>query len=442
MRLSTEASQAAVAAIEEAFRSNPGAGALPGWLDGPRDDALAAFVRVGFPPPRAEEWKYTNLAEIIGSSAARLNRAPAAADPAVISELLHRIPRRTGDPTIVIANGRFEPELSNLPDTSQGIRVSTLSQASAADRDRYAAWLNADSRDGASPFASLNAAFLQDGVIVDVRSDAQVADTLHIVFASDSAAAHTQTRVLISAGERSSAGVVEHHVSEGDAWTNTTTTIDCAESARLTYVKLQDESEATDHIAAQEVRLAANSVFRAAHFDLGARLARNDLRVRLLGPGANAQMFGLFLADGRRHVDNQTRIDHEAGDATSFEHYRGIMNDHGRGVFNGKIIVHDGADGTDAQLNNRNLLLSRTAEIDTKPELEIYTDDVKCAHGATTGQLDDIALFYLRARGIPARVAKHMLVIAFAREILEQFDPAASELADYVNATLERRLPE
>ncbi|MFW2405079.1 MAG: Fe-S cluster assembly protein SufD [Gammaproteobacteria bacterium] len=442
MRLSTEASQAAVAAIEEAYRSGPDARALPGWLDGPRGDALAAFVRAGFPSPRAEEWKYTNLAELISSSAERLTRGSGTVDPDRVVQLLNRIPRRTGDHTIVIANGRFEAGLSSLPDANDGIRISTLTDASEADRTRYAAWLSEAARDGASPFAALNAAFVQDAVIVDVGNDAHIANTLHVVFATDSATAHTQTRVLISAGQHSSANVIEHHVGEGDAWKNTTTDIECAESSRLTYVKLQDESAQTDHIAAQEVRLAANSVFRSAQFDLGARLSRNDLGVRLMGPGASAEMFGLFLADGHRHVDNQTRIDHEAGDATSLEHYRGIMNDRGRGVFNGKIIVHDGADGTDAQLNNRNLLLSRTAEIDTKPELEIYTDDVKCAHGATTGQLDELAMFYLRARGIPARVAKHMLVIAFAREILQQFDPAATELADYVNATLERRLPE
>ena len=248
---------------------------------------------------------------------------------------------------------------------------------------------------------------------------------------------------MIDAGSDSSARVYEHHVSGGPGWTNAVTEIHCADSARLTYVKLQEEDAAADHIASQTVKLERDSRFRAMHVDLGAGLARNDLTVRFAGRAAEAELFGLFLTDGQRHVDNHTRIDHIVGHTVSREHYRGILNDRSRGVFNGKIIVHDGADGTDAQLNNRNLLLAKTAEIDTKPELEIYTDDVKCAHGATTGQLDDNALYLpASAAGIPRARPEHMLVLAFAREIFEQFDPNDATLLDHIDRTLERRLPE
>lgn len=436
MRLSAEASRAAVAAVQDVYRNNPGTAPRPGWLTPARDDALASFARIGFPGARDEDWKYTNLGEVIGSSADRLNTMPEPVDPDALETLVARLPRRSDDLTVVIANGRIA---SLPPDPQAGIRITTLSAATEAERSRITAWLS----DDASPFASLNTAFLRDAIIVDIAANASLATrNMHLIFASDSNAAHTQPRVLINAGENSIARVFEHHIGLGDSWTNAITDIHCGDSSHLTYVKLQHESSRAHHIAAQNVRLAANSLFRAVHLDLGARLARNDLRVQLTGAGANTELFGLFLADGNRHVDNHTRIDHEAGDTISLEHYRGIMNDQGRGVFNGKIIVHDGADGTDAQMNNRNLLLSKTAEIDTKPELEIYTDDVKCAHGATTGQLDEHALFYLRSRGISLEAAKHMLVIAFARETLEKFDASEMELASYVDKTLERRLPE
>ncbi|MFQ5635294.1 MAG: Fe-S cluster assembly protein SufD, partial [Gammaproteobacteria bacterium] len=267
------------------------------------------------------------------------------------------------------------------------------------------------------------------------------AAALHVIFVTDGPPIGTQARMLVNAGQRSSARIFEHHVGRGTGWTNAMTELRCGEASQLTYVKLQNEHHEADHIAAQHVRLGVDSVFRAAHIDLGARLARNDLKIGMTGSGARAELFGLFLADGRRHVDHHTRTDHRAAHTVSREHYRGILSEHGRGVFNGKVIVHEQAGGTDARLDNRNLLLAKTAEIDTKPELEIYTDDVKCAHGATTGQLDEQALFYLRARGIPRHAARRMLVLAFARDIFQQFDAAESELVDYVNRALERRLP-
>jgi len=440
MKLSTEDSQTAVAAVHRAYRETRSADR--DWLAPLQEQALAAFTRGGFPTPRHEDWKYTNLARLAKSGGELLGRAAAPADAGRIAALLERLPRRAGDYTLVFANGRFEPGLSELPDVDAGIRFATLTGAGDEDRARFTDWIDASSRGDDQSFEALNAAFMIDGAILDIAAEAQLEIPLHVVFATDGQAAGTQPRLRINAAAGSSARVLEHHVSSGPGWTNAITDIRCERAARLTYVKLQDEDDAADHVASQTVQLEADSHFRAAHIDLGARLARNDLRVRMTGPGGQAELFGLFLVDGQRHVDNHTRTDHIAGNTVSDERYRGIINERGRGVFNGKIIVHEGADGTDAQLSNRNLLLAKTAEIDTKPELEIYTDDVKCAHGATTGQLDEQALFYLRARGVPRQVARHMLVLAFAREIFEQFDPAATELNDYINETLERRLPE
>jgi len=440
MKLSTEDSQTTVAAVERAYRETRSADR--DWLAPLQEQALAAFARDGFPTPRHEDWKYTNLARLAKSSGDLLRRAAVPADAGRITALLERLPRRAGDYTLVFANGRFDPGLSKLPGTDTGVRIATLTGAGDEDRARFSDWVDASSHGDDQAFEALNAAFMADGAILDIAAETRVERPLHVVFATDGQAAGTQARLRINAGAGSSARVLEHHIGNGAGWTNAITDIHCARAARLTYIKLQDEDDAADHVAAQTVTLDENSHFRAAHVDLGARLARNDLRVRMNGSGGRAELFGLFLVDGQRHVDNHTRTDHFAGNTVSEEYYRGIMNERGRGVFNGKIIVHEGADGTDARLSNRNLLLAKTAEIDTKPELEIYTDDVKCAHGATTGQLDEQALFYLRARGVPRQVARHMLVLAFAREIFERFDATATELNDYINETLERRLPE
>jgi len=196
------------------------------------------------------------------------------------------------------------------------------------------------------------------------------------------------------------------------------------------------------HIANQVVRVATDACFNGINFDLGSQLARNDLTVELHGERAHASLYGLFMANGNRHVDDHLRVDHRAPETTSRENYRGILNDAARGVFNGKIIVHPGADGTDAQMNNRNLLLSEKSEIDTKPELEIYTDDVKCSHGSTTGRLDNNALFYLRTRGVPENLAHIMLVSAFAQEIIDKVRSMSPAFADYLGQKINRQLPE
>jgi Fe-S cluster assembly protein SufD len=444
MKLSNEQSSAAVAAVEDAHRARRAADPLPAWLAPMQERALTAFGRAGFPSPRHEDWKYTNLAELAKSGGELLTSPTPVADRNAAAALLARLPRRPGDLALVFANGRFAPELSEMPAAAESITIGTLADADAdpTASERVATWIAADTEDEALALVALNAAFLQDWVTVDIAAGATPDRAIHVIFTTDGAPAGTQPRVLVTAARNSRCTIYEHHVGDGAGWTNAVTHLRLEEAAELTYVKLQSEGPDANHVAAQFVSTAANSRFRAAHVDLGGGLVRNDLRVRMQGRGSRADLFGLFLADGKRHIDNHTRVDHLVGDTTSRERYHGILADRGRGVFNGKIIVHDGADGTDAELNNRNLLLSKTAEIDTKPELEIYTDDVKCAHGATTGQLDEQALFYLRTRGVSLREAKHLLVLAFARDVLEQFDAQSPELLEFTNDILERRLPE
>jgi Fe-S cluster assembly protein SufD len=438
----SEHTRTAIESVEQAYRQRLAIDAGAAWLQPLRDRAIEAFTRRGFPTPRDEDWKYTNLTALADASGALLSVTPSVADADTIDELLRSLPINAADCAMIFVNGAYRDDLSRQPDAGTGIRITTLAAADEATRGQLRDRLGTLARVDEQQLTALNTAFMSDGLAIEIEAHAHPKATIHAVFLSDQQQASYQPRLLIDAGEHSRATVIEYHAGRQAGWTNAVTEIHCAAGAQLSYVKLQVEDDAADHIATQQVRLDTDSRFHAVHLDFGARLARNDLTVRMTGSGSQAALYGLFLADGKRHVDNHTRIDHLAVDTTSVENYRGILNDAARGVFNGKIIVHEGADRSDARMSNRNLLLSKTAEIDTKPELEIYTDDVKCAHGATTGQLDDNALFYLRARGIPHALARRMLVLAFAREIVAQLDEGATDLAEYIDLTLERRLPE
>lgn len=438
----SEHTRTAIESVEQAYRQRQAIDAGAAWLQPLRDRAIEAFTRRGFPTPRDEDWKYTNLTALADASGALLSVTPSVADADTIDELLRSLPINAADCAMIFVNGAYRDDLSRQPDAGTGIRITTLAAADEATRGQLRDRLGTLARVDEQQLTALNTAFMSDGLAIEIEAHAHPKATIHAVFLSDQQQASYQPRLLIDAGEHSRATVIEYHAGRQAGWTNAVTEIHCAAGAQLSYVKLQVEDDAADHIATQQVRLDADSRFHAVHLDFGARLARNDLTVQMAGSGSQAALYGLFLADGKRHVDNHTRIDHLAVDTTSVENYRGILNDAARGVFNGKIIVHKGADRSDARMSNRNLLLSKTAEIDTKPELEIYTDDVKCAHGATTGQLDDNALFYLRTRGIPHAQARRMLVMAFAREIVAQLDEGAADLAEYIDLTLERRLPE
>ena len=438
----TKHTRTAIESVEQAYRQRLAHDERTAWLQPLRERAISAFTRRGFPTPRDEDWKYTNLTALADASGALLGMTPVAADADVINELLRNLPIGATDCTIVFVNGSYRDDLSRQADAATGICITTLADTDEATREQLCDRLGALASINEQQLTALNTAFMSDGLVIEIKAHACPDGAIHAVFLSDQQPASHQTRLLIDAGEHSRAAVIEYHAGRQAGWSNAVTEIHCAVGARLSYVKLQDEDDAAHHIATQQVRLEADSQFHAVHLDLGARLARNDLTVQMAGSGSHAALYGLFLADGKRHVDNHTRIDHLATDTTSVENYRGILNDAARGVFNGKIIVHKGADRSDAQMNNNNLLLAKTAEIDTKPELEIYTDDVKCAHGATTGQIDNDALFYLQARGIPYPVARRMLVLAFARTIIAELNTHAPGLAEHINLTLERRLPE
>jgi Fe-S cluster assembly protein SufD len=411
------------------------------WLKPVRDRAIRTFVDAGFPTPRDEDWKYTSLASVAERSAAYLGRDITATDIKIVRPLLAGLPLNRNAYTIVFANGFFREDLSTLPTSDAELRIETLARADEQVRRKIQSRLSQSAQIERSQLAALNTAFLTDGLVIRIKDDTKVSRPIHTVFVCDGQQTSVQPRVLIDLGKCSEAMLTEHYIGEGAGLTNAVTEIRCADGAHLKYIKVQEESHETYHLAAQYVSLEKDSRFDAVHIDLGGKLTRNDLTVRLEGSGSTTNLHGLFLVDGKRHADNHTRIDHLAYATTSQESYRGILNDRGRGIFNGKIIVHSGADQTDAQLNNRNLLLAATAEVDTKPELEIYTDDVKCSHGSTTGQLDADAMFYLQTRGVPKDVARRLLVGAFAREIIDRIDVDAAELAQHIGTVLESRLP-
>ncbi|UCG73558.1 MAG: Fe-S cluster assembly protein SufD [Chromatiales bacterium] len=415
-----------IARIEQACAALP-----DDWLRPARDIGIARFAANGFPSTRHEDWKYTDLAPVAERTLAYLANPPPA-QPAPVEPLQDH-----GDSMrVLFVNGRLAPG-QRLP-VAEGLSLVALADADAAGRARILDRLQALRADPAADLAALNAAFISGGLLIEIAAGARIERPLEILLQADGQPVAAQPRLVISAGANSQVTLIEQYAGTGAGLTNAVTDLHCGPGAQVSYTKLQAESPDTHHVALQRLVLERDSRVQVVQLDLGARLSRNDLQVELGAPGAEVSIHGLFVADGTAHVDNHTRLDHLAPHTLSSEIYRGIAANQGRGVFNGKIVVHDGADGTDADLNNRNLLLSQRAEIDTKPELEIYADDVKCAHGATTGQLDANALFYLRSRGLAEAQARSMLVNAFAKEILERIP--LPRLRETVQQGLELRL--
>ncbi|MCC7258828.1 MAG: Fe-S cluster assembly protein SufD [Gammaproteobacteria bacterium] len=401
-------------------------GDMPAWLKTRRMQALAELSQHGLPTTAAEDWRYTDLAPVIE----RITTATMPRGNARVPQL----PGIEAGAWAVFVDGVFRDGMStlrDLPGIAFGAIGPDLPGAGApADEE-------ADGRDGRGVQA-LKTALLRNGIVVDVKEGARLQEPLHLAFLH-TAGSVAQNQVTIRLGAGSAITVVEHHLGDEAAVATSTTTLVCGPRSHLSFIKLQGYGDSSCHLGSQHVTLGADAAAGLFHLDLGARLARNDLQVELQEPGAEVDCRGLFFADESRHLDNHTRIDHRAVRTRSRETYRGIMDGNGRGVFNGRIVVHPAAARADARLTNQNLLLSPGAEIDTKPELEIYADDVRCSHGATTGQLDRDAVFYLRSRGIPADEARRLLIASFTREILRHL-PAAG-LEDQIVSLLEPRLP-
>ncbi len=417
------------------------AGHTSPWLRELRRKAITSFLARGFPTQRDEEWKYTRTAAIEKRNFSCGPGAEFAVDMARMEELL-RV--EGAAQRLVFINGRYFPALSRADALGGGVEVLSLNDVLRQRPDELEGLLGGVLDMDRHPFAALNTAFADDGVYLSLASGVVVEQPIHAVFittaAHDGRASHS--RVMVKADENSHVVLVERHVALDDAvyFSNVISEIALGKNAAVEYYRLQEESTKAFHISGVHVHQERDSRFDTHTVTLGSALVRNDVDVRLAASGASCSLNGLYLAGGRQHVDVHTRIDHLQAHGTSNEFYKGILDGHGRSVFNGKVVVHPDAQKTDARQSNKNLLLSDDAEADTKPELEIYADDVKCSHGATVGQLDADAVFYLRSRGIDEAAARNLLTLAFAREIIEQVKVPA--LRSHLDQAVMRRLPQ
>jgi len=415
------------------------AAGLPGaklpWLARLRRDALDRFVVSGLPTTRDEEWKYTNVAAL-ARRPYTLTRTGApipdvAIDPFTFGLDAHRV---------VFVDGRFAPALSRIGSLPDGCVVASLADALSHDPAALEAVLAANAHH--TIFSALNAAFMADGLYVRLGRGVGLDAPVHALFVTTRDDVVTQARNVVIADSGAHALVIEQHVAAGATsyFTNAVTQLVAQPNTALTHVKLQQEGARAYHVAGVHATQSAASRLASHSIALGAALSRTDITTGFDAEGCEAELTGLYLAGGRQHVDHHTRIDHAQPHGTSREYYKGVLDDGARGVFNGKVVVHPGAQKTDAHLANHNLLLSKSAEVDTKPELRIDADDVKCAHGATVGQLDEAALFYLRSRAIDAGTARALLTYAFAHDVIERIRVAPLRAA--LEQVLFARLPQ
>lgn len=396
-----------------------------------RRAAFDRFAATGFPTQRDEDWKYTNLRRLESRSFAPGGPAPVTADPS--SWIVDAGVR------IVLVNGQAMPGLSSASPLPPGVTVATLGAWIANDPAAVAAYLEQHGPAHPSAFEHLNTAFFEDGVVIDVAADTVFDEPIYIVHQwAGTAAAMSHPRVIVRAGRNSRCTLIEHYLGPVDAesLTNTVVSLNLDAAAQVAHYRLQQESIRSFHIGTVRAHLERDSRYTCHDIAFGASLARTGLTATLQGPGAEAILRGLFAPNGSQHLDTYTLVDHVAPHSISSEEYRGIADGRGRGVFRGKVIVRQDAQKIDSRQSSRNLLLSGTAEIDTRPELEIYANDVKCSHGATTGQLDATSLFYLRSRGLSEQEARALLIRAFAESILTTIECAP------VRNHLEQRLHE
>ena len=393
----------------------------PDWLTALRRSAFESVSEHGFPTRKDESWKYTQVTpmlEIPFAPAKPGGRCALSRDD--VTELAGEL----GGSRLVFVNGYFTPALSTLKNLPEGVKLGSLASVFAQEGEALESLLRRrlfGERSGA--FAALNVALSEDGAFLRIPAHTSVEEPIHLVFISDAGAtplvSHPLSMVFAGAGSR--ATIVETHtgIAGGIYLSYAVTEIVLDEGAVVEHYKIQNEAESAFHLAFMDVRQGRGSQFSAHSIAVGAALARHEVQVALEAPEAQVALNGLYLPRGRQHLDNPTTIVHAAPHCTSRELYKGVVDGHGRGVFDGRVVVQPGAMKTDARQTNKNLLLSASARAYTRPRLEIFADDVKCAHGATVGELDDEALYYLRTRGIPQQTARGLLTYAFAAEMLE-----------------------
>lgn len=419
-----------LAALGDVRARMPGAGTA--WIKQLRATGETSFAERGFPTTRDEQWKYTNVAPMLRQSFAPAVDGAMSLASLEYETLLNDLPTHR----LVFVNGWFAPSLSRNGHCA-GATITNLA-AALAGFDGLEGYLGSAMPAQLPGFAALNTAFLGDGAYVRVRHGQAVAQPIHLIFVAtgDSASLLVQPRNLIVVERAAQVAIIEHYVTIGEArhLTNAVTEVIADADSVVEHYRVQQQGGKASHIGGLHVRQARASRFTSHAIDMGGLLVRHDLVSVLEDEAAECHLNGLYVVDGRSHVDNHTQVEHAKPRGTSREYYKGVLGGRGRAVFNGRVVVRPDAQKTDAQQMNNNLLLSDDAEIDTKPELEIYADDVICSHGATVGQLDMDALFYLRSRAIDEATARDLLTYAFAHDVLSRMPLVPLRTA------LERRL--
>jgi Fe-S cluster assembly protein SufD len=437
----------------ETYRTDfEGQPAGPDWLQTLRQQGFARFQALGFPTTKNEDWHFTSVAPIAerafsvstadaaGTERRGASRRKGDATNAAGITLEHLKPFKFGESdwhTLVFVNGVFSEDLSSHAELGDGVRVSNLARAVQSRAETVQRHLGKVAKFEQHTFTALNTAFISDGAFIELQPEAVVEKPIHLLFVSDGKTV-SHPRNLIIAGRHSRAVIIESYVSvrDGEYFTNAVTELAVGESAHIDHYKIQRESETAFHVGTVQAREARDSQLHSFSFATGGSLARTNIYTTLDGDAATCTLNGLYLTDGSQHIDNQTSIEHIAPNCPSHEVYKGVLDGRSHGVFNGKVYVHPEAQKTDGKQSNNNLLLSPNARVDTKPQLEIFADDVKCTHGATVGRLDEVAMFYLNSRGIGREAARTLLTYAFAADVLEtiELEPLKRELENIVLA--------
>src|SRR3989442_1124089 len=400
------------------------------WLERLRESAMDRFEVLGFPALKDEEWKYTNVAPIARLGFAPITTREGSAAPLDASQVAPFTYPEAKASQLVFVNGILNAELSSLSGLPAGVVAIDLEEALRSERfsEVMRSYLGRIVDYGENGFTALNTAFLANGALVVIPKSVSIDSPLHLLFLANPLQQHTAVfpRVLVLAEENSSATIIESYSGIESAngagndpyFTNAVVELVLKDGARVQHYRVQDESAQAFHVTTTHADLGRNSSFDTTNITLGAGLSRHNLSVVMDHEGAECWVDGLYIVGEGQHTDTHSVIEHKKPHCTSRQLYKGILDGKSRAVFNGKVFVRHGAMGTDANQTNKNLLLSNEAHVDTKPQLEIFADDVKCAHGAAIGQLDEDALFYLESRGIHSGLARNLLTYGFAEEVI------------------------
>jgi Fe-S cluster assembly protein SufD len=395
------------------------------WLRKLREEAFALFCETGFPTTHDEDWRFTNISAIARTQFSLAREAATVSESDLRAWTLEGAAAR-----LVFVDGHFVRSLSSVDSLPAGVTISSLKEeiakSSAALKDNFGRYLNIR-RD---PFCALNTAFAENGAFVQIAAGVPLENPIHLLFVSTERDVPTMLhpRNLLLVEREAQAQIIEEYVSlgSGTVLSNSATELLAGENSTISHFMIEREHSAAFNVSTLRIQQERSANVASHSLLLGGGLVRNNVHPVLAGEGGECLINGLFVGNGSQHLDNYMYVEHASPHSSSRQFYNGILDDHAHGVFHGRIVVHKNAQKTDAKQTNRNLLLSDDAQIDTKPQLEIYADDVKCTHGATIGQIEENALFYLRSRGIDEISARRLLLAAFANECVERMSPGVA----------------